>query len=126
VELSGEWPVPHKKVVISHFEVLSVVGQSSKLAFLQQSIENFIAVPIPKHLLTRRSIQHDQNGAELCGQWPVPHKKVVINHFEVLSVVGQSSKLSYLQQSIENFIAMAIPKNLLTRRSIQHDQLGCN
>src|SRR5688572_18942923 len=104
MELCGQWPVPHKKVVINHFEVLSVVGQSSKLSFLQQCIENLIAMAIPKNLLTRRSIQHDQSGMELCGQWPVSHKKVVINHFEVLSVVGQSSKLSFLQQCIENFI----------------------
>src|SRR5688572_18068236 len=92
-----------KKVVISHFEMFSIVSQSSRPSFLQQCIENFIAMAIPKHLLT---------------------KKVVINHFEVLSVVGQSSKLSFLQKCIENLIAMAIPKHLLTRRSIQHDQLG--
>ena len=126
VELSGEWSVPHKKVVISHFEVLSIVGQSSKQSYLQQCIENFIAMAIPKHLLTRRSNSTWPIGVELSGEWSVPHKKVVISHFEVLSIVGQSSKQSFLQQCIENFIAMAIPKHLLTRRPIQHDQLGWN
>ena len=65
-------------------------------------------------------------GVELSGEWPVPHNKAVISHLEVLSVAGQSSKLSFLQHCIENFIAMAIPKHLLIRRSIQHEQLGWN
>jgi len=53
VELSGEWPVPRNKAAIIHLEVLSVAGQSSKLSFLQQCIENFNAMAIPKHLLIR-------------------------------------------------------------------------
>jgi len=62
VELSGEWPVPHNKVVISHFKVLSVAGQSWKLSFLLHCIENFIATEKPKHLLIRPYIQHEQLG----------------------------------------------------------------
>src|SRR5688572_5802657 len=54
---------------------------------------------------------------------PVPHKKAVIRNVHVISIASQSSKLSLLQQCIENFIAMAIPRQLLTRRSIQHEQL---
>ena len=59
----------------------------------------------------------------LSGGWPVPHKKAVIGNVHVISIASQSSKLSLLQQCIENFIAMAIPRQLLTRRSIQHEQL---
>ena len=126
VELCGQWPVPHKKVVINHFDS----------AFCCRAIVETIFPPAMHwefHCNGNSEAPTDQTinstwpiGVELCGQWPVPHKKVVINHFAVLSVVGQSSKLSFLQQCIENFIAMAIPKHLLTRRSIQHDQLGWN
>src|SRR5688572_8590739 len=97
----------HNKALISHLEVLSVAGQSSKLSFLQQCIENFIAKAIEKHLLIRRSIQHEQLGVELSGEWTMLHNKAVISHLEVLSIARQSSKLSFLQQCIENFIAMA-------------------
>ena len=126
VELSGEWSVPHKKVVISHFEVLSIVGQSSNTILPPAMHREF-------HCNGNSEAPTDQTinstwpiGVELSGEWSVPHKKVVISHFEVLSIVGQSSIQSYLQQCIENFIAMAIPKHLLTTRSIQHDQLGSN
>jgi hypothetical protein len=53
VELSGEWPVPYNKAVITHLEVLSVAGQSTKPSFLLHCIENFIAMAITKHLLNR-------------------------------------------------------------------------
>ena len=81
VELCGQWPVPHKKAVINHFGMVSVVGQSSKLSSLQQCIENFIAdgnseAPTDQTINSTWPIR-----VELCGQWPVPHKKAVINHF---------------------------------------------
>jgi len=62
VELSGEWPVPYNKAVITHLEVLSVARQSTKLSFLLHFIENFIAMAITKHLLHRGAIQHEQLG----------------------------------------------------------------
>src|SRR5678816_22042 len=123
VGLSGGWPAPHKKAVIRNVHVISIASQSSKLSLLQQCIENFIAMAIPRQLLTRRSIQHDPIEVGLSGGWPVPHKKAVIRNIHVISIASQSSKLSLLQQCIENFIAMAIPRQLLTRRSIQHEQL---
>ena len=126
VELSGEWPVPHNKAVISHLEVLSVAGQSSKLSFLLHCIENFTAMAIYEAPTDQMINSTWAIGVELSGEWPVPHNKAVISHLEVLSVAGQSSKLSFLLHCIENFIAMAITKHLLIRWSIQHEQLGWN
>src|SRR5678816_3935182 len=124
VGLSGGWPVPHKKAVIRNVHVISIASQSSKLSLLQQCIENFIAMAIPRQLLTRRSIQHDPIAVGVSGRCLVQPKKAVIRNIHVISFASQSSKLSLLQQCIENFIAMAIPRQLLTRRSIQHEELN--
>src|SRR5678816_3867338 len=62
----------------------------------------------------------------LSGGWPVPHKKAVIRHVHVISIASQSSKQSLLQQCIENFITIAIPRQLLTRRSTEAEQLNKN
>ena len=59
----------------------------------------------------------------LSGQCPVPHKKAIISHLELISL-AEASKLSFLQPCIENFTFMAIPKDLLTGRSPQHEQFG--
>ena len=62
-------------------------------------------------------------GVGLSRQCPVPHKKPIISHVEVISFVAEAPKLWLIQQCIENFTLMAIPKHLLTRWSLQQEQL---
>ena len=63
-------------------------------------------------------------GVGLSPLWPVPHRKAKISHVEVIYAAAEASVLSFFQQCIESFTSMAIPKHLVTRRSLQHEQLG--
>ena len=52
---------------------------------------------IPKHPLKQPVSSTLAIGVGLSLKWPVPHKKAIISHVEVISVVAEASKLSFLQ-----------------------------
>ena len=122
VRLSRQWPVPHKEAIFSHVELISLVAEALKLVPLAIHWEfyfhDYSDEPTDQTITSTWAIR-----VGISRQWPVPHKKAIISHVEVIYLVAEASKLLFLQQCIENFTSMAIPKPLLTRWSLQHEQL---
>jgi len=123
VGLSRQWPVPHKNAKISNVEVIAFVAESPKTIVPSAMHWEFYLHGNSEAPTVPTSTSTWATGVGLSRQWPVPHKKAIISHVEVITFVAESPKLSFLQQCIENFTSMAVPKHLLTRRALQHEQL---
>ena len=103
VGLSRQWPVPHTKAIISHVEMISFVAEESKPLFTPEMHSVFYFHGYSEAPTDQNRTSTWELGVGLNRQWPVPHNKAIISHVEVISLVAEASKLSFLQQCIENF-----------------------
>ena len=122
VGVSRQWPVPHKKTIISDVEVIFPCDRSVE-TFAHPALHWEFYFHCNSEAASDQTITSTwANVVELVRLWPVTHKEAKISHVEVISDVAESWNLSFFQ-CIENFTFMAILKHLQTRRSVQHEQL---